>query len=126
MTFELLVATRYLRAKRKQAVISLITFIAILGVGAGVGALIVAMAVSEGQREDIRNRLLGAQAHLTITGGTAGIPRYLELTKQIEQVDGVIGATPFSGREMAIRVESALDFVMAKGIIPELETQVSD
>jgi lipoprotein-releasing system permease protein len=126
MTFELLVATRYLRAKRKQAVISLITFIAILGVGAGVGALVVAMAVSEGQREDIRNRLLGAQAHLSITGGPAGIPDYLELTKQIKQVDGVIGATPFSAREMAIRVESTLDFVMAKGIIPESETQVSD
>jgi len=126
MTFELLVATRYLRAKRKQAVISLITFIAILGVGAGVGALVVGMAVSEGQREDIRNRLLGAQAHLSITGGPAGIPDYLELTKQIKQVDAVIGATPFSAREMAIRVESTLDFVMAKGIIPESETQVSD
>ena len=57
MKFELLVAIRYLRAKRKQAVISLITFIAILGVGAGVAALVVAMAVSEGQREDIREPL---------------------------------------------------------------------
>ena len=65
MTFELLIAIRYLRAKRKQAAISLITFIAILGVGAGVAALVVAMAVSEGQREDIRDRLLGAQAVIT-------------------------------------------------------------
>ena len=91
MKFELLVATRYLRAKRKQAVISTITLIAILGVGAGVAALVVAMAVSEGQREDIRDRLLGAQSHLTIIGGPAGIPNYEELTQQIESVEGVVG-----------------------------------
>ena len=60
MKFELLVAELPLppSAKRKQAVISMITFIAILGVGAGVAALVVAMAVSEGQREDIRDRCL--------------------------------------------------------------------
>ena len=73
MNFELLVATRYLRAKREKAGISLITFIAILGVGAGVAALVVAMAMSEGQRQDIQTRLFGVQAHLTITGGHAGI-----------------------------------------------------
>jgi hypothetical protein len=59
MNFELLVATRYLRAKRKQTMISVITLIAILGVAAGVGALVVAMAVSEGQRQDSRRKLLG-------------------------------------------------------------------
>lgn len=126
MRFELLVATRYLRAKRKQAVISLITFIAILGVGAGVAALVVAMAVSEGQREDIRNRLLGALAHLTITAGPAGIPDYRELAKQIGQVEGVIGAAPHAERGMALQLESELEPVVAKGIIPEMESQVSD
>ena len=88
MTFELLIATRYLRARRKQTVISVITFIAILGVTAGVAALVVAMAVSAGQREDIQERLFGAQAHLTIyPSGPERIVNYLELTKQIEQVE---------------------------------------
>ena len=124
MKFELLVAVRYLRAKRKQTVISMITFIAILGVGAGVAALVVAMAVSEGQREDIRDRLLGAQAHLTITAGPEGIPNYRELTKEIEQVDGVVGAAPHSERQMAIS-SNELSPVLVKGIIPELEAQTS-
>ena len=123
MKFELLVAVRYLRAKRKQGVISMITFIAILGVAAGVTALVVAMAVSEGQREDIRDRLLGAQAHINITGGPDGIANYRELAKEIEQVPGVIGASPHSERLMGI--SSDLSPVQIKGILPELELQVS-
>ena len=124
MKFELLVAIRYLRAKRAKTVISMITFIAILGVGAGVAALVVAMAVSEGQREDIRDRLLGAQAHLTITGGPEGIANYDELTKEIGKVDGVVGAAPHSEQGMVI---SSTKFapVLVKGIFPELEEQVS-
>jgi lipoprotein-releasing system permease protein len=124
MRFELLVAVRYLRARRKRAVISLITFIAILGVGAGVAALVVAMAVSEGQREDIRNRLLGSQAHLSITRGIEGISNYVEVARQIEQVEGVVGAAPHSERGMAIS-SSELSAVIVKGIIPELEARVS-
>ena len=64
MTFELLVAIRYLRAKRKQAVISLITLISVIGVGAGVAALIIALAINAGFREDLQKKLLGAQAHV--------------------------------------------------------------
>jgi lipoprotein-releasing system permease protein len=124
MTFELLVATRYLRAKRKQAAISLITVIAILGVGAGVAALIVAMAVSEGQREDILKRLLVAQAHITVTS-PAGIPNYMELSKEIEQVEGVSGAAAHSEREMVIR-SGDLKGVLVKGIFPDVEARVSD
>jgi lipoprotein-releasing system permease protein len=124
MRFELLVAFRYLRAKRKQTWISMITFIAILGVGAGVAALVVAMAVSEGQREDIRDRLLGAQAHLTITAGPEGISNYRELVKEIEQVEGVVGAAPHSERQMAIS-SNELQPVLVKGIIPELEARTS-
>jgi hypothetical protein len=87
VTFELLVATRYLRAKRKQAMISVITVIAMLGVSAGVGALVVAMAVSEGQRQDIRDKLLGAQAHVTIySAGREGIRNYIEVAKEIEKI----------------------------------------
>jgi lipoprotein-releasing system permease protein len=124
MKFELLVATRYLKAKRKQAVISVITFIAILGVAAGVAALVVAMAVSEGQREDILKRLLVAQAHVTVTR-PGGIPNYLEVAKQIEEVEGVVGAAPHSERQMVIRSQE-LTGVTVKGIIPEIEARVSD
>ncbi|HET9218307.1 MAG TPA: FtsX-like permease family protein [Terriglobia bacterium] len=123
MRFELLVATRYLRAKREQAVISTITLIAILGVAAGVAALVVAMAVSEGQREDIRDRLLGAQSHVTVIGGPAGIANYEELAQQIESVDGVVGAAPHS--ESAGILQPSLSPVLVKGIFLDHEVRVS-
>ncbi|HET9943011.1 MAG TPA: ABC transporter permease, partial [Terriglobia bacterium] len=123
MKFELLVAVRYLRAKRTQSVISMITFIAILGVTAGVTALVVALAVSEGQREDIQDRLLGVQAHLNVLGGDEGIPDYRDLAKRIEEVPGVIGASPRSEGLMAI--SPRLQPVQIKGIFPELESKVS-
>ena len=63
MKFELLVAIRYLKAKRKQAVISLITVISVVGVAAGVAALIIALAINAGFRQDLQDKLLGAQAH---------------------------------------------------------------
>ena len=65
--FELFVAARYLRAKRKQAVISVITVISILGVTAGVMALVVALASNNGFRSTLRGNLAGATAQLTVT-----------------------------------------------------------
>jgi lipoprotein-releasing system permease protein len=124
VTFELLIATRYLRAKRKQAMISVITVIAMLGVSAGVAALVVAMAVSEGQRQDIRDKLLGAQAHLTVySTGREGIPNYLEVARQIEQIPGVIGAAPHAEQYMVI--STTLTPVRVTGIVPELDARVS-
>jgi lipoprotein-releasing system permease protein len=124
VTFELLVATRYLRAKRKQAMISVITVIAILGVSAGVAALVVALAVSEGQRHYIQDRLLGAQAHVTIfPAGKEGIPNYIEVAKEVEKVKDVVGAAPHAEQYMAI--ESTLTPVRVIGIIPEMDARVS-
>jgi lipoprotein-releasing system permease protein len=94
--FELLVAIRYLKAKRKQAVISLITLISIVGVAAGVAALIIALAINAGFRDDLQKRLLGAQAHVYVMrkDHTGGISDYIQLAKQIEQVPGVLFAAP--------------------------------
>ena len=60
MRFELFIATRYLRAKRRQAVIGVITGISIAGVAAGVASLVVALAIHNGFRQDLQNRLLGS------------------------------------------------------------------
>src|SRR5690349_20442857 len=64
--FELFVASRYLRAKRKQAVISIITVISVVGVAAGVMALVIALAINTGFRNTLQRNLLGATAHVTI------------------------------------------------------------
>src|SRR5215510_11359135 len=96
MKFEFIVAVRYLRAKRKQAVISLITLISILGVVAGVAALIIALAVTAGFRDDLKKKLLGAQPDVSILmkDRAHGITDYMRLTKEVEQVPGVVFAAP--------------------------------
>jgi lipoprotein-releasing system permease protein len=83
------------------------------------------MAVSAGQREDIQERLFAAQAHLTIyPSGPERIVNYLELTRQIEQVGGVLAAAPHATHLMAIRGQD-LTPVMVKGIIPDMEERIS-
>jgi lipoprotein-releasing system permease protein len=66
MRFELFIATRYLRAKRRQAFIGVITGISVLGVAAGVASLIVALAINNGFRQDLQARLLGSTAHISL------------------------------------------------------------
>src|ERR1700745_478449 len=95
MSFELQVALRYLRAKRKQAVISIITLISIVGVAAGVAALVIALAINAGFRVDLQSKLLGAQPHIALQSKDgAGIENFLELTKKIETMNGVVAAAP--------------------------------
>jgi lipoprotein-releasing system permease protein len=125
MTFELLVASRYLRAKRKESMISVVTIIAILGVAAGVGALVVAMAMNEGQRVDLRERLLGAQGHVKIYAAQGSIENYLEVAKKIEKVPGVLGAAPHADQGMVITSVKPLKIVQVAGVFPELDGRVS-
>src|SRR5258705_13845012 len=66
MRFELFIATRYLRAKRRQAFIGVITGISVLGVAAGVASLIVALAINNGFRQDLQQRLLGSTSHVSL------------------------------------------------------------
>src|SRR5258706_13497978 len=93
MKFELLVAFRYLKAKRKQAVISLITVISIIGVAAGVAALVIALAINAGFTADLQKKLLGAQAHLALLK-PGGISNYQNLLQQVEEIDRVGAAAP--------------------------------
>jgi len=94
--FELFVAGRYLRAKRKQAVISVITVISILGVAAGVMALVVALAITNGFRGTLQRNLLGATAHVSILEKEPGmgIGDWRELVAKLRKVPHVTAATP--------------------------------
>jgi lipoprotein-releasing system permease protein len=127
MKFELLVAIRYLKAKRKQAVISLITLISIVGVAAGVAALIIALAITAGFREDLEKKLLGAQAHVSILPKSRnnGIANYLQVTKEVEQVPGVVFAAPAIYQKVLLSSDAQSAGVFIKGIIPEMEARLS-
>jgi len=92
-SFEFFVASRYLRAKRKQAVIAVITTIAVLGIGAGVAVLIIALALVTGFNEDIQSKLLQGTAHLNLLRSDGeGIADYRALAQRLTRVPGVTAA----------------------------------
>jgi lipoprotein-releasing system permease protein len=94
--FELFVAARYLRARRKEAVISVITAISVVGVAAGVMALVVALAVTNGFRNTLERNLLGAMAHINVIPRTPGdgIENWQELSAKLRRVPHVIAVSP--------------------------------
>ena len=90
MTFELFVARRYLTARRKQAFISVITSISILGIMIGVAALVIAIALITGFQEDVQAKILGATSHIMVQDlSSEGLARYLELAHDIGQLESV-------------------------------------
>jgi lipoprotein-releasing system permease protein len=94
--FELFVAARYLKAKRRQAFISVITVISVLGVAAGVMALVIAIAVNNGFRNSLERNLLGATPHVALLEKepSAGIENWRELTARLQELPGVRQASP--------------------------------
>ena len=127
MRFEFFVASRYLRAKRKQAVIGVITVISIAGVAAGVASLVVALAVNNGFRQDLQDRLLGASSHVNLlrTMGD-GIRDWRPLVDRLSRQPHVLAAAPdLYGQVLISRGPRAAGAVL-KGIIPHDERKVSD
>src|SRR5689334_24891371 len=95
MRFELFVASRYLRAKRRQAVIGVITGISVAGVAAGVASLIVALAINNGFRQDLQNRLLGSTAHISLMRVQSdGIQDWRPLIEKLARQPHVVAAAP--------------------------------
>src|SRR6202047_5343734 len=95
MKFEWLVALRYLRSPNRPAVLRLVTFLAAIGVAAGVTTLVVALSMNTGFRQAIRDRLLGVTAHINLKPiGSHGISGYRQLTTRLSAVPGVQSVEP--------------------------------
>lgn len=128
MSFEWFVARRYLTARRKQAFLSLISGVSIAGVGVGVMALIIALALMTGVQTELRDRIIGATAHVYVykLGGriTAGDPA----EAAIAALPGVVGSAP-AIRDLGIVIparSSAAAPIQLKGVDPVLEGAVTD
>jgi lipoprotein-releasing system permease protein len=127
MRFESFVALRYLRAKRRQAAISVITVISVLGVMAGVCALVVALAINNGFRRELEQRLLGATADVTLLRASSdGIARYEELTERLSRLPHVIASAPALYEQVLVSSHSRAQGVVLKGVEPQRETRVGD
>jgi lipoprotein-releasing system permease protein len=124
MRFELFVGLRYLKAKRKQTLISIITVISIAGFTVGVMALVTVLAVMNGFQEDIRNKILGITSHIIVLGGSSGIQDYETITKQVETVEGVVAGTPFVLGQAMLSTERAATGVIVRGIDPDTASRV--
>jgi lipoprotein-releasing system permease protein len=127
LKFELFIATRYLRAKRRQAVIGVITGISIAGVAAGVASLIVALAINNGFRQDLQNRLLGSTSHINLLRiESDGIKDWRPLLNRLAGQPHVVATAPAIYEQVLISRGPRARGAVLKGMIPAYERKVSD
>ena len=117
MPYELFIALRYLRARRRQSAISVITAIAIVGITVGVAALIVAQALATGFREEVQDKILGGTAHLNLLKpDNSGIENYRELTQRLARVPGVRAASATIYEPVLINAGDRQEQAVIKGV----------
>src|SRR3972149_6245084 len=127
MKYEWFIGLRYLKAKRKQTFISIITIISIVGVAVGVMTLIVVLAVMSGFEKTLKEKILGTQAHLVVLKvGQEGVDDYEEVVKEVEGVKGVVSASPFIVSQVMLSFESNVFGVVLNGIDPDRVGKVTE
>jgi lipoprotein-releasing system permease protein len=127
MRFELFIASRYLRAKRRQAFIGIITGISIAGVAAGVASLVVALAINNGFRQDLQQRLLGSTSHISLQRiADDGIRDWPTLMERLSHQPHVVAAAPAIFEQVLISRGPRARGAVLKGMIPKYERNVGD
>ena len=127
MRFELFVAARYLRAKRRQAVVGVVTSISVAGVAAGVAALIIALAITNGMQRDLQDRLLGSTAHVQLQRVERdGIRDWRPLLERLRKLPHVTAASPGLYEQVLVARGARDGGALIEGILPDMELTVSD
>jgi len=127
MKFEWLVARRYLRSPYKPAVLRLVTLLSVVGVAAGVGTLVIALAVNTGFRQTLQDRLLGVTAHVNLTRpGAEGLRNYRALSAQLAATPGVRSVAPAIYQTVLLSAGGRARGIVLKGIDPEAERRSNE
>ncbi len=127
MRFEFFIAARYLRAKRRQAVVGVITAISVIGVAAGVASLIIALAITNGMRRDLQERLVGSTSHVDLMRVAGdGIRDWRPLLSRLREVPHVTAAAPGLYGQVLISKGARSGGALVKGVIPADEKTVGD
>lgn len=126
MPFELFIGLRYLKAKRKSTFISLITLISVAGVALGVMALIIVLAVMTGFEEDLKDKILGTNAHIVVLKSSDGIEDYPRLMERLMGLKGVVAATPFIYSQVMLTTGKNVSGVVLRGIDTKSDAQVTN
>jgi len=117
MSYELFIALRYLRAKRRQAAVSVITGVAIAGIAVGVAALLVALALATGFREEVQDKILGGTAHLNLLKpDNSGMADYRALTERVGKVAGVKAAAATMYDQVLLSANDRQEPAILKGV----------
>lgn len=125
LPFELHVAFRYMLAKRKQAFISVISLISTLGVGVGVMAVVIALAIMTGLQQELRDRILGSNPHIFVWN-RSGIEDYRAEAARLEKIPHIVGAAPAILGRALVSSRASSEPVQVKGIDPKLESHVTN
>jgi lipoprotein-releasing system permease protein len=125
MRFELFIAARYLKAKRRQAVVGVVTAISVAGVAAGVAALVIALAVTNGMRRDLEDRLVDTSAHVQLMHVSGGIRQWRPLMEKLRGVPGVKAAAGELDEQVMVAHGARDGFALVEGIVPKDELTVS-
>jgi lipoprotein-releasing system permease protein len=124
MSYEFFVSLRYLRAKRKQVFVSVITFISVAGIFLGVAALIIVLAVMNGFETDLRNKILGINSHIVLMEYDGAMKQYPQVIKNIENMPGIVAATPFIYSQAMVKSGNNASGVVLRGLAVESAFQV--
>jgi lipoprotein-releasing system permease protein len=125
--FELRIALRYLAARRKQAFVSVISGVSVLGVAVGVMALFIALGLMTGLQEEIRGRILGTTAHVSVfRSRNEPFEQYREVVEAVHGVPGVIGSAPALYGKGLLTTPVGASVATLKGVVPALERSVTD
>jgi lipoprotein-releasing system permease protein len=124
--YEFFIARRYLRAKRKQVFVSLVSFMSVAGIFLGVAALIIVLAVMNGFETDLRNKILGINSHVILTRYAGPIGDFDRVATEVAKVPGVVASTPFIYGQAMIKKDDRVTGVVLRGIDPESSGKVID
>jgi lipoprotein-releasing system permease protein len=126
MRFELYVAARYLRAKRRQAVVGVVTAISVAGVAAGVAALVIALAITNGMRHDLQDKLVDSSAHIQLMASNGlGIRNWRPLLDRVRTVPHVVSVSPGLWEQVLVARGARDGGALIEGVLPNDEMKVS-
>lgn len=126
MRYELFISLRYLRAKRREAFISLITAISTIGVMIGVMVLNVTLSIMTGFEEDLRDRILGFNPHVVLSSFSGAIADYPQVVEQAKQVPGVVAVAPLIYAQVMVSSRQNVSGVVVRGVEPHAASEVVD
>ncbi len=123
---EVFIGLRYTRAKRRNHFISFISFISVLGIVLGITALITVLSVMNGFEKEVRSRILGMAAHVTVTGLGEGLSDWRKVEGEVSRYPQVAGVAPYVEGEAMLTAGGAVSGVVIRGIVPGEEREVSE